>query len=474
MTPLAARTLDAVRRYALLRDGRRVLVALSGGADSVSMLFLLRELEAAGDLALAGVGHLNHQLRGAAADEDEVFCAALAARLGLPFRSSRVDVGGLARDTGRSIEDAARGARYTFLAAAAAELGADLVAVGHTRDDQAETFLLRLVRGAGARGLSGIRPRAGRVIRPLLDVRREDLRAYLRDRGERFREDTSNADVTIPRNRVRHELLPYLEKDFSPGIVDVLARESALARHDEEFLNQQAIDLTARIVLTDEAGTVRIARRTLRDAPKALALRVALGVLERQAAGRAVGFQHAERLLQLADDGPDTSVSLPGQQAARSGDGIVVRACPPKPRSGEDGNGFAFSLSIPGEVQLAPQRVTVCAEKLPGPAARLRQWKGRESEVGVAPDAVQLPLAVRSRRPGDRFRPLGAPGVRKLQDFLVDRKVPRVERDTLPLVVDGNDRIVWVVGQSVAEDFRVTDPSRGVLLLKVKRLGGPG
>src|SRR5579872_4050070 len=204
VTPLAARTFEIIRRHALLRDGRRVLVALSGGADSVALLLLLRELDAAGELTVAGVAHLNHQLRGDDADADEQFCAALAAQLGLRFVSERLDVAGIAKAEHRSIEDAARRARYGFFDRAAAACEAHVTAVGHTKDDQAETFLLRLLRGAGARGLAGIYPRAGRVIRPLIDVERDALRMYLAARGQRFRDDASNADVAIPRNRVRH------------------------------------------------------------------------------------------------------------------------------------------------------------------------------------------------------------------------------------------------------------------------------
>ena len=145
---------------------------------------------------------------------------------------------------------------------------------------------------------------------------------------------------------------------------------------------------------------------------------------------------------------------------------------PGRSRARAGAHAFAFALSIPGEVELGPQRLSVGAEALADPGAStwpLQKWEARGSEVGVAAAALALPLAVRSRRPGDRFRPLGAPGGRKLQDFLVDRKVARDERDAVPLVVDGHDRIVWVVGHSVAEDFRVTDPSQGVLLLKVRR-----
>ncbi len=470
---LSVRTLETIRRHGLARPGERVLVGLSGGADSVALLLVLRELEQEGALAIAGAAHLNHQLRGAEADEDEAFCAALAGTLGVPFRSERTDVAALARAQKRSIEDAARSARYRFFEHAADDWSADVIAVAHTREDQAETFLLRLLRGAGTRGLAAIQPRAGRVVRPLLDVARDDLRAYLASRGQAFREDSSNADVTIPRNRIRHELIPYLESHVSPAITDVLAREAALARQDEDFLHGEAIKLASRIVLTD--GAVRIDVSGLTLAPRALSSRVAQAALQRLAGSKHITFHHVERLLALAaGPGEGGAVSLPGQYAVRVGGTILLRAgrAPARRSLGEGANSFAFSLSIPGEVELEPQRLAVGAEPvsgLGGPAGRQRKWAGRGNEVGVAAGALALPLAVRNRRPGDRFRPLGAPGGRKLQDFLVDRKVARDERDSLPLVVDGRDRIVWVVGQSVAEDFRVTDPSQGVLLLKVRR-----
>jgi tRNA(Ile)-lysidine synthase len=472
---LTQRVLLSIGRHALLRDGTRVLVALSGGADSVALLLLLRELERDGALTIAGAAHLNHQLRGEEADGDEAFCAALAARLGVPFLVERADIAARARAQKRSIEDAARGARYAFFERAADACSAAAIAVAHTREDQAETFLLRLLRGSGTRGLAAIQPRAGRVVRPLLEVARDDLRAYLASRGEPFREDATNADVTIPRNRVRHELIPYLESRLSPGVTDVLARSADLARQDEEFLRAEAIKLAAGIVLTDVA--VRIDVAGLSRAPRALSSRVVQAALQRLAGSKSITFDHVERVLALADGaGEGRAVSLPGQYAVRAGGTIVLH--PGRSRRPAGSNSFAFSLSIPGEVELGPQGLAVIAEPDACPAElgrRPNRWAGRGAEVGVAAAALELPLAVRSRRPGDRFRPLGAPGGRKLQDFLVDRKVARDERDRLPLVVDGRDRIVWVVGHAVAEDFRVTDPSQGVLLLKVRRfLGGPG
>jgi len=468
-----------VRRHALLRDGSRVLVALSGGADSVALLFILRELDADGVLRVAGAAHLHHGLRGADADDDEAFSAALAARAGVPFVAERADVAALAREQKRSIEDAARVARYAFFERAAAALDADAVAVAHTRDDQAETFLLRLLRGAGTRGLGGIRPRAGRIVRPLIELEREALRGYLTARGEAWREDATNADVAIPRNRIRHEVLPLLQSRFSTSAAAALARAAALAQQDEDFLHDRAIELARRIVLVDKRDKVTVDAAALSESPRPLASRVVQQVLEQHAGSKSISFDHIEQVLALR---AGQAVSLPGQDVVRTGDTIVVRRASGRGRRGSDAGAptsaagpiFAVSLSIPGEVQLAASGMAVGAERLEPALGRPRKWEARGTEVGVAAGRLELPLAVRSRRPGDRFHPLGAPGPRKLQDFLVDRKVERAERDTVPLVVDGRDRIVWVVGQSVAEDFRVTDPAQGVILLKVRHLGGAG
>jgi tRNA(Ile)-lysidine synthase len=477
MRTVVDRVRDTIRRHALLRAGERVLVALSGGPDSVALLHLLLDLQRDGDGIVAGVAHFHHQLRGADADGDEVFCRELAATLALPIEVEREDVRQAARDAGRSIEDMARALRYAFLDAAADRVRADVIAVGHTLDDQAETFLLRLVRGAGSRGLSGIRPRAGRVIRPLLEISRAELRDDSRQRGLVWREDASNRDVTIPRNRVRHELIPYLEREFNPGITHVLAREASLARVDDDRLQEEAIDLTSTIVLSTTDGKTEIDAVALRSLDPALSSRVAFHALARRPHGRFVGFDHVEKILRLAEAPDGTSVDLPGQRATRRGSTIILGPPVPRARRGDtsESNSFRFPLSIPGEVTLDKQGWAVSAHRADSVDRPAGFGPARGLEVAIAADPVALPLAIRSRQLGDRFRPLGMEHRKKLQDFLVDRKIPREIRDSLPLVVDDDDRIVWVVGESVAEDFRVTGASRGVLLLKARRLvGGPG
>ena len=461
---LKTRVLATIRRHQMLPPGGRVVVALSGGPDSVALVDLLRKLDADGELVLAGLAHFNHQLRGDAADADEAFCRTLAADLSLPLEIDRGDVRGTARAEGRSIEDAARRLRYHFLEAARVNLGADVVAVGHSRDDQAETFLLRLVRGAGTRGLGSIRPRAGHVIRPLLETGRDELREYAREQGLRFQEDVTNLDVTVPRNRVRHELLPYLAREFSPRIAEVLAREALLAQVDDDRLQREAIEMAGSVVLVN-TGSVTVDVVALSQVHPALASRVIQHALQ-QLSDKFVGFEHVSRFLEFAREARDgQALSLPGQQAIRRGSTVVLG---PEPTRGASlkPNFSSFPLSVPGEVVACGWSV---AADLAGPA----DGEPLDFLNTVALQGGVGPLSVRFRRPGDRFLPPGMHGSsKKLQDYLVDRKVERRERDRLPLVVDAQDRIVWVVGHGVAEGFRASAPSPGVILLKARRLGG--
>jgi tRNA(Ile)-lysidine synthase len=485
---LASRVLRTIRRHAMLEAGGRVVVALSGGPDSVALLSLLRDLEADGHLVVAGVAHFNHQLRGAAADADEQFCRDLADALHLPIQVGRADVRAAARLEKRSIEDAARRLRYAFLRGAAEQFDAPAVAVGHTLDDQAETFLLRLIRGAGTRGLGAIRPKAGPIIRPAIELSRAELRQFAADRRLSFQEDATNADLGIPRNRIRHELLPYLQREFSPNIVEVLARGAAVAREDDDRLEREAIELAASIVLTTTAtqepapgrnaeapgDRVVIDATELASLHPALGARVARLALEQAAGGQFVDFNAIQGLLDLARHGrPGRSLSLPacqGQVVQRERRVVVLGPEPARQPRGRiaDGPESRFSLSIPGEVLLTASGLVISAE--PAEAGRLPD----EVNASVAlVQGVQEPLTVRFRRPGDRFEPPGMGGqTKKLQDYLVDRKVPRGERDHLQLVTDAADGIVWIVGHAVADRHRVSRPSMGVILLIARHLGG--
>ncbi len=331
-TSLPERVRRTVIQHALIGAGDRVVIGVSGGADSTALAHVLPAVAQALGARVAGLAHLNHQLR-ETADADEAYCREMARKLGLPFVAGREDVAGEARRRRTSIEDAGRSVRYAFLTRAAAEAGATRIAVAHTRDDQAETVLLRLLRGAGPVGMAGIYPRADAIVRPLIEVSRAEVEAWLVAAGLAWRDDPTNRDLSIPRNRVRHELLPWLARHFGAGVTDVLARHAAISREDAEWFERETTEIARRLVLLNEELTaVEIA--PLLAVPAALRRRVVLEALRSRAGGRFVGFAQVDAVLALAESrttGRPERLDLPGQRVERRRGRLIFRAAEPDP-----------------------------------------------------------------------------------------------------------------------------------------------
>ncbi len=473
---LQDRVRRAIERDGLIPPGSRVLAAVSGGSDSVALVLLLRDLADRCGFTLAGIAHLNHGLRGHESDEDETFCRTLAARLGLAIEVGQHDVATRAKDGHVSVEAAARAARYEFFAEAAKRLQADRIATGHTRDDQAETFLLRVLRGAGATGLAGIRPSRGNIVRPLLDVRRDELSAFLASRRQGFRTDSTNRDLRIPRNWVRHHLLPALAGHLDSDIVEVLARSATVLRDEAAFLDGLAQDVAGQVVTASAGGAIRLDAMKLSALPGAIARLVVRQSLGRLDARRFHGFDDVEQVLAVAaPSGNRAAADLPGVRVERNGAEVVLYnrgdRARPLPVS------FRHELPVPGRVavpecgcviQAGARRWTTAQT----PVAKAVSADGHRVVIGAK--AAAGGLAVRSRRPGDAFQPFGMTGMKKLQDVLVDRKVPKDQRDRVPLVVGADDRILWVGGHVVAEEARVTSRTRKVVILTISRSGREG
>jgi tRNA(Ile)-lysidine synthase len=476
--------LERIRSFAaqhgLWSAETRVVAAVSGGSDSVALFFLLRELAAAGDLQLAGLAHLHHHIRGGAADEDAAFCRALAARAGVAAAIGDAEVPALAQRERLSIEVAGRKARQHFFIEALASLGGHRIGVAHTRDDQAETVLLRLVRGAGPAGLAGIAPRRDHLVRPLLERTRIELCDYLESIGEAWREDATNEDRAIPRNRIRHDILPLL-RELNPRADAALARTADILRSDAELFDALANDAGRRFVRTLAGGRVAVAAAGLAGLPRALARRVALVALETVNPGQSYGLEEADHICAAcAHPEKGSAANLPGVDVERLGaDCVLVKRGSVKSGSSAFAPGaladkkdpplhgaFDLRLTVPGTVEEPRGGWTLTAE---GPM--YRQMAGTPGADQVVVDAGDLGsgLIVRQRRPGDRLHPLGAPGRKKVQDVFVDRKVPRDDRDRVPIVTDEMGRIVWVAGQVLAEPFRVTPLTTTVVILTLRR-----
>jgi tRNA(Ile)-lysidine synthase len=470
---LPARVLRVIREHELAGPDDRLALAVSGGADSVALLWLLHQLQASADLpgTLAGLIHVNHGLRGDEAARDEAFCRALAERARLPIEVARVDVAARARASRRSIEAVARDARYEFFAEAADRLRATRVATGHTLDDQAETVLLRLLRGTGGRGLGGVRLRRGAIIRPLLHCRRAELRRYLDARGEPFCDDSSNASLAVARNRVRHRLLPVIE-EIAPGGVQALARFARLFAADEALLERLVCEQAGAVVSSSDAG-VQLDTGALCHLPRPIARRMIRRALEQAAPGRGFSARHLEAALELAGAGsPGGHLDVPGVLVDRRGPVLLLRPADAGRDSPAAAGQFAVALPVPGRAAVPGTNVSVSAsvyEGAPSLDSSTAAGMGGGDVAVLQAASVALPFVVRSRRPGDRLRPFGSGGRRKLQDVLVDRKIPRDARDTVPIVEDAAGRIVWVAGVTIAEECRVTTPSAGVVVLKVHR-----
>jgi tRNA(Ile)-lysidine synthase len=321
-----------IRRHGLIPPGARVLVGVSGGSDSVALTRLLLDLAERGEFTVVGLAHLNHALR-ASADRDETFCREFAKRVGVPIVVERTDVAAYAAAHRLSTEDAARRLRYAFLEGAATTLGATCIAVGHTQDDQAETFLLKLMRGAGLTGLGGIYPRRARVVRPVLEVTRTDLRIYLERLGEPWVEDESNEDLAIPRNRVRHRVLAELDRAAGGATRPAIARAAGLIREDAQWLDELAQEHFAALASERESG-LELDVHGLTQAPPPIRRRVLLEGMRRTAEGREIGLEHVEAVLALLDGGQAGAFTA---QTVRSGveRGVDVPGCRVELRGGK-------------------------------------------------------------------------------------------------------------------------------------------
>jgi tRNA(Ile)-lysidine synthase len=465
MTDFTERVLETLEATGVLPPGATVVAAVSGGPDSMALLHALAQLAPARRWTVAAA-HLHHGIRGADADADEDFVRREAAARGCRFAGGRRDVPAEAAAAGIGIEEAARTARYAFLQETAAACGAAAIATGHTADDNAETVLHRVLRGTGLHGLAGIPlvrrdPGGVPVVRPMLRLARAEVTAFLETESVPFREDRTNADTAFTRNRLRRELIPLLERDFNPRVREALLRLAAVAGELDIF-EALARDRAAALLREDGPDAQVLDIPALLAEPAAVRSRVAALAC---GAERTAAYDHVRRVLALAADGVSgATLELPGGlRVTREHDRLRFhRDTPPPARP-------PVELALPGVTPLWEGAGAIEASLADGGPADLeafRRTKGANEEM-LDFDRVAPPLVVRTRRPGDRFHPLGAPGETKLKDVLIDARVPLSRRDTQLLVADAR-RILWVVGLRPAEPAKITPATRRLLRLTLR------
>jgi tRNA(Ile)-lysidine synthase len=500
---LAQRTLEHVRRTELMAPGNRIGVAVSGGADSVALLRILHELREELGIVLAVI-HFNHQLRGAESDADERFVADLAQNLELEYHVGRGDTAAEAVSEGISVEVAARALRYSYFGQLMSEPSGgaprlDKIATGHTLDDQAETVLMRAVRGTGMRGLAGIYPifeleeddePAGEVIRPVLGVRHDELRHYLEDIGQIWREDSSNLDAKFTRNRMRHSVMPVLERQFNPAVCEALNELAEIARGEEDYWqNEIAGWMGTAIHWTEpewaksgQQGLVRLQpfspklRERLQE-PGPLVMNATVDrmwllseplAVQRRAI-KAVGelarfpleFKHVEEILRFAaeDDGTGKSLSLPLGWRVNREPGALTFLTPDLRSQERIPSDYEYTLPIPGRA-IVPEAGTVIE------AVRTEvdgEMTGYNPDHLLDPSLLPKELRVRNWRPGDRFWPAHTKSAKKIKELLQEHHVTGMVRKTWPVVICGEE-ILWLRGFAVPESHRKRNPGAAVLI----------
>ena len=438
--------------------GNRVGVAVSGGADSVFLLHALVELAPRWDLKLS-VLHLDHGLRGEESRGDARFVQELAARLELPAHCAESAVARLQAETGDNLEQTARNARLLFYLGFLQRSELDRIATGHTLSDQAETVLFRFLRGSGTAGLSGIRPVTSEgLVRPLLDLERSDIEGYLRDRNITWREDSSNTCRDFARNRIRHDLLPELIRDWNPALVENLAHTAQWAQ-DEELYWAAEIDRLAAELIKSQPPALLLRSGELSALPRAVARRIVRRVVELAKGDlRGLTFQHVERILEMAaaPEGHDR-MQAPGVDIYRSFEWI--RVAPPG-IDGLAGRNFRMPVSVPGRFALPDNSSTVELELVYDTSVSGLDWERTQGD-----------LELRNWRPGDHYRPVGRASEEKIKMLFQEARIPLWERRNWPILAIG-DHIVWARRFGPAVQYAATSASRSVV--KVTEPGPSG
>ena len=478
---LTTKILQTIKCFQMVNDNDRILIGLSGGPDSVALTYILHSLRHTLGIELI-TAHFNHQLRGNAG-EDENFCRKLSRELGLTFVIGTDDISLRARQTKESLEDTARKARYLFLSEQAARYSCAAVAVGHSQDDQAETLMMRLIRGSGMRGLASIYPIVAncnfaetssklRLIRPLLEVDRREIKVFLSKNQIAYREDPSNSDKRFTRNRLRHDIIPAIVAGFNPRLTETLSASAEIFRAEEDYMNMMSHKWFNQIAERSN-DKIKISVSLLNNEHLALVRRVVrLAFYYLRGTTRNLSKRNVDSLLSMLKPGKSgREIHLPGVIVKRSFDQLILSkmsARIPAKRNlnvKKGYNTYEYLFTIPSRISVREGRGSLTS-RLATPAQVgkvLEPAAGNSVVVGLTSKVLEL--KIRSWRPLDRFQPIGAPGSKRLTRYLMEQQVDKNDRCDIPLVVraDSNE-ILWVVGYAVSEAARVSDSCHRVYL----------
>ncbi|MBI5237439.1 MAG: tRNA lysidine(34) synthetase TilS [Deltaproteobacteria bacterium] len=458
---------DTVREHGMLKNGDRVVAAVSGGVDSVVLLHALIRLRKEYGLKLT-VCHLNHNLRGQGSRKDLEFVKRLSKRHGLRFIGKTLEKGSLRAKKGGSLQEAARDERYRFLAGALRKTGSNRLALGHTLDDVAETVLMRLIKGASLSGLSGIPGRRGAIIRPLIHISRAAIEDYAEKQGLRHCIDPTNMSPVYLRNSLRLELIPFIKERYNENIISTVARTASVLRKDSVFLDSLAQKAFKEADLRKGKGLVDMDRLKLLKMPAAISSRVFLMACRGLEKDADIIGAHVDAFFDIArSKRPNASYSLgSGLRIIREYGRIKVQ----RGRGIKKAQGFDLPLNIPGITRIPCAGAVIIAKisKRP-PSARPPSAASFRSKdrAYFDYDEIPKPVIARSFRPGDRMKPSGMSGTKKLKAIFIDSKVQALQRQRTPVICAG-DTIVWLAGIRRSDGYMVNQATKRVLMLEVR------
>jgi len=446
-----------IEKYGMISPGDKVLVAVSGGPDSICLLHILDRLAKEMDLSLHIV-HINHGIRKRESKREEKFVSDLAHRMGLAISVESLDVPSYARRKKLTVEEAARDLRYKVFESLAKKIGAKRIALGHTSSDQVETVLMHLLRGSGPQGLSGISPvrKSGStlIIRPLIEISREEILDYLKKNNLAFCLDSSNRRIEYFRNKIRLKLLPFLRENYNKNIDDALLRLSEILKEENAYW-EKVVERVLHKIVSLESGKILVDLRRFLRYNVAVQRRVLYSVF-----GGIVSLRQIEAIRSLAHKSPQGKrINLGKRFSVRKEGDFLIFSTFPERRIRK----FTYPIRVPGKNEIEGLNLTVNTRIVDFHPISDRETNTAYFDV----DKINLKgLMLRNRREGDCFRPFGLRGTKKLSDFFIDRKIARHLRDYVPLLVEGDD-ILWVVGFRRADKARITEDTRRILEVQV-------
>lgn len=456
------KVIRVIKKFNLIEKGDKIVIGVSGGPDSMALLYILNGIKETIGFDIY-VAHINHGIRKEEADADEKFVKDISLELCLPFYSTKVNMDEYARENRLTSEEAGRTIRYAFFNKILEDVGGGNIAVAHNKNDQAETLLMRFFRGTGLEGLKGMEYKSANIIRPLLDVNREEIEKYCKDNNIAARIDRTNLEPIYGRNRTRLEVIPYIAKNYNKGIIDTLSRTSRLMQMDSEFILNIVEKKYKNIVVDESQNSIVLNIDRLKKEHYSIMSRVIRQSIEKiNGSLKGIEEKHINNIIKLMEENTTgKSINIINN--------IVIKTSYENMIIEKENNYkkffFEYPLHIGKAVHINELNATIISYTLPISEADIKNTSCFIKYFDY--DKIKYRLCIRNRKDGDRFIPLGMNGSKKLKDFFIDEKIPREERNHIPIIED-NGKIIWVVGYRISEEYKITSNTSKVLVLEYK------